>query len=851
MDIFHRHRQANEPGPAAAALERALHTAEYRPEALVWKGIAALPQNPELAFVYFANAAQALPERADIHALVGRSLLAQNHFELATRYLTTAWQTQPNDLALRLTLWQARSQSERPAELRRIILAHLPDIHTGQELAHVLKLLAGLADTPTTVGVARYVPEQQVIQGWAIDLRNLQAPVALKLQANGIQADTSASAAHPLLSAAGLPGSHGGFRISVPNPTAAVHLYFADGTPLLGSPVFAMPAFAPPPPAGGGGQQQPVDVLIPVYNGLSETLECINSALDARKLNRTPHRLVVIDDASPVPALSKALKVLAAKGKITLVTNAVNLGFIRSMNRAMALSPNKDVVWLNADTRVHGAWLDRLRQVAYSDARIASVTPFTNNGELMSFPKTRISNAMPNARQLAELDELAQQTDSLPIEIETGCGFCLYIKRAALDEVGYLDEEHLARGYGEETDWCLRARGQGWHHMGAPNVFVAHQGGISFGAEKALRVAHNNAILRKRYPDASARYNAFTLRDPIKPARDALQRARLVKLASLPAAAREDYWPAQSIGDPLGAGLPAMTPEAQPASFESLQPFGTQTLHIHDGSFPEAAFNLAWRHEPHRTWATLQAALNPLPLRLDFAIPGELAQLLEALRLLPITDLAYEQLARCPIALCELPGQLGKPYRITCRDDRLLSRAGDYDWQRFAREATSVRLPWKALQYAYTSTHNEAKWLLTAATERAATVTDSPRMLLIGDALNNPVIFQRWLALARQVIREQLPLVLLAKDDTPWLKALQATGAVHRLPPLQGLSLAERALAAACDAVLSLDHAPGTDWQAPMLASELDVALFASPGPVATEAGAYALTSLPYSLSKA
>lgn len=182
MDIFHRHRQANEPGPAAAALERALHTAEYRPEALVWKGIAALPQTPELAFVYFANAAQALPERADIHALVGRSLLAQNHFELATRYLTTAWQTQPNDLALRLTLWQARSQSEHPAELRRIILAHLPDIHTGQELAHVLKLLAGLTDTPTTVGVARYVPEQQVIQGWAIDLRNLQAPVALKLQ---------------------------------------------------------------------------------------------------------------------------------------------------------------------------------------------------------------------------------------------------------------------------------------------------------------------------------------------------------------------------------------------------------------------------------------------------------------------------------------------------------------------------------------------------------------------------------------------------------------------------------------------------------------------------------------------
>ena len=122
---------------------------------------------------------------------------------------------------------------------------------------------------------------------------------------------------------------------------------------------------------------------------------------------------------------------------------------------------------------------------------------------------------------------------------------------------------------------------------------------------------------------------------------------------------------------------------------------------------------------------------------------------------------------------------------------------------------------------------------------------------MIGDALSGPAIAQRWLALARQIIREQLPLVLLAKDDTPWLKALQATNAVHRLPALHGFSLAERARAAGCDAVLSLDDAPGASWQAPRLADELGVALFASPGPLATEAGAHALAALPYSVGQA
>ncbi|WP_028634726.1 glycosyltransferase family 2 protein [Pseudomonas parafulva] len=823
MDIFHRHRQANEPGPAAAALELALHTPEYRAEALVWKGIAALPQTPELAFIYFADAAQALPERADIHALVGRSLLAQNHFELATRYLTTAWQTQPNDLALRLTLWQARSKSESPATLHRAILVHLPDIHTGQELAHVLKLLAGLADIPTKVGVAQYLPEQQVIQGWAVDLRNLEAPVALKLQANGIQADTSASASHPLLSAAGLSGSHGGFRISVPNPTAAVHLHFADGTPLLGSPVFAMPAFTPPLPAGGGGQQQPVDVLIPVYNGFNETLECINSALNARKFNRTSHRLVVIDDASPVPALSKALKVLASKGKITLVTNAVNLGFIRSINRAMALSPNKDVVWLNADTRVHGNWLDRLREVAYSDATIASVTPFTNNGELMSFPISRVSHAMPSAKEQAELDTLAKRCDSAPVEIETGCGFCLYIKRAALDEAGYLDEVHLARGYGEETDWCLRARNLGWRHMGATNVFVAHQGGISFGAEKTLRVAHNNAILRKRYPDAPARYNRFCLHDPIKPARQALQRARLAKNAIRPWNAGDACWPKQN----------------------------QRTLHLHGGSHSDAQFNLGWHYDSHRNWVTLQAPLRPLPLQLDFELPDEFGMLIDTLRSLPVERLVYEQLARCPTSLCDLPGILGIPYQIICRDDRMLGQTEDYDWRGFIQQATKVELPWQALIGSYSKSCPTADWIALPTNQHPAKVTTTPRVLLIGDTLFNSIIAQRWLELARHIARQGLPLVLLAKEDTPWLKALQTTGSVHRLAAPVGFSLAERARAAGCNGVLSLDDAPGAGWLAPTIADELTMPLYAPPSPVAEEAGANTLATLPLTLSQA
>ncbi|WP_306580188.1 glycosyltransferase family 2 protein, partial [Pseudomonas sp.] len=559
-----------------------------------------------------------------------------------------------------------------------------------------------------------------------------------------------------------------------------------------------------------------VDVLIPVYNGLNETLECINSALEARKRNRTPHRLVVIEDATPVPALAKALKVLAGKGRITLLNNPVNLGFIRSMNRGMALSPGKDVVWLNADTRVHGDWLDRLRQAAYSDASIASATPFTNNGELMSFPRSQISHGMPSAAEQAELDDLARNTQSTPVDIETGCGFCLYIKREALDTVGYLDELHLARGYGEETDWCLRARSLGWTHVGAPNVFVAHQGGISFGAEKMLRVAQNNAVLRKRYPDASARYQAFCLRDPIKPARDALQRARLALLARNPGKQQRE-WPAR----------------------------GKKPLHLSSSQANDARFSLTWQHDTHRTWVSLQAPLTALPLTLDFELPQDFDKLVETLRLLPQDELVFESLHRCPTDLCRLPALLGTPYRIACSDPHLPNNDASYDWQRFASEATSIQPPRQALQYANATARHNSQLLTDDTPALPKLPAGLPRAILIGDNLD-ATTGRQWLALARQLARQALPTVLLAKAETPWLKPLQATGTVQLLPPLATFSFAERAKAAGCEAVLSLTENPEAGWPAAALSAELGVPLYANAGAVADTLGATPITQLPF-----
>src|SRR5690606_32756908 len=97
-----------------------------------------------------------------------------------------------------------------------------------------------------------------------------------------------------------------------------------------------------------------VDIIVPVYKGLEETKTCLDSVLTAA--NQTRYRLIVIDDASPDAELAAFLQDLHARGRITLIRQAVNTGFVGAVNRGLKLCTKRDVVLLNADTRVLGNW---------------------------------------------------------------------------------------------------------------------------------------------------------------------------------------------------------------------------------------------------------------------------------------------------------------------------------------------------------------------------------------------------------------------------------------------------------------------------------------------------------------
>ncbi|MBI5870215.1 MAG: glycosyltransferase [Actinobacteria bacterium] len=269
-----------------------------------------------------------------------------------------------------------------------------------------------------------------------------------------------------------------------------------------------------------------IDIVVPVYGGLEESRACLESLLEHGQ--ETPFEIIVVNDASPDAALAAYVEELSGGGKVTLLTNEANIGFVGSANLGMMMHPDRDVVLLNSDTEVNGDWLDRLRRCAKAHPKAGTVTPFSNNATICSYPRFLEDNPLPAESVLAELDDLfAEVNRGRSILLPTAIGFCTYITRRCLDTTGYLDSMHFGRGYGEENDFSIRAAIAGFEHRLCGDVFVYHAGGASFGDEAASASDAAQETLRRRHPQYEPLIHSHFREDPARELRRRVDIARL------------------------------------------------------------------------------------------------------------------------------------------------------------------------------------------------------------------------------------------------------------------------------------------------------------------------------------
>ena len=281
-----------------------------------------------------------------------------------------------------------------------------------------------------------------------------------------------------------------------------------------------------PSPLATASTAYVIDIVVPVYNAPADVRICVESVLAHL---RSDVRVVVIDDASPDPAIGVFLAELEAGAhpQVLVLRNERNLGFTATANRGMALS-RADVILLNSDTIVTPGWLDAMMHCVATDESIGTVTPFSNNAEICSFPRFCVNNAWPEGDDPAPLAAtIASAAVPTYPDLPTGVGFCMFVRRALLDAVGPFDMA-FGLGYGEENDLCLRAARAGWRNVLADNAFVVHTGGRSFAGQKSELGVRNMEVLLERHPHYLDMVRAYIAADPLRALREAAAMRRSV-----------------------------------------------------------------------------------------------------------------------------------------------------------------------------------------------------------------------------------------------------------------------------------------------------------------------------------
>lgn len=221
------------------------------------------------------------------------------------------------------------------------------------------------------------------------------------------------------------------------------------------------------------------DVVVPVYNNFADT----SALLDALAADKSfAGRIILVHDCSTDSRVGPLLRAFAQKEtRAELLENVENAGFVRTCNRGIMAS-SRDVVILNTDIVLPPGAVERILMRLSTTPGIATVTPLSNCAYGVGLPDLLYGNSQPFGATVEQIDAAARCLPRVSnIELASGIGFCMGMSREAINAIGPFDEA-FGLGYGEETDFCMRAVAAGFRHVLAADCYVGHKGGQSFGA---------------------------------------------------------------------------------------------------------------------------------------------------------------------------------------------------------------------------------------------------------------------------------------------------------------------------------------------------------------------------------
>ena len=223
-----------------------------------------------------------------------------------------------------------------------------------------------------------------------------------------------------------------------------------------------------------------ITIGIPVRNGFKYVSKLLYSI--KKNTNDVPlNGLVVVDDGSVPKVVNAGLKL----EKCRVIRNEQSKGFPAACNEIIkAAGESKYICILNSDTFVAPRWLSHMYAVMEKDSKIGICGPSTSyaNDPQCKRDICGIRHQMFEP-SIAKYAEKLEREHAEPEDIGSVLtGFCMLIRKSALDEVGVFDEQ-FGLGSFEEADLCTRLMLAKYKCMWVPYSYVHHYGKGTFSSE--------------------------------------------------------------------------------------------------------------------------------------------------------------------------------------------------------------------------------------------------------------------------------------------------------------------------------------------------------------------------------
>lgn len=230
-------------------------------------------------------------------------------------------------------------------------------------------------------------------------------------------------------------------------------------------------------------------IIIVNWNARELLKNCLDSIY--KNTNEVKLEIIVVDNNSSDESCKMVKDRYIHREGFKLIENKDNRGFAGANNQAIKIAEGEAILLLNPDTIVNGNVINEVYKCLMKEERlgVAGCKVLNPDGTLQLACRRMAPRPKDAFFKLLGISKLFKRNKNLTrynlthvsedefLEVDSVSGCFLMIKKEVINKIGLLDETFFM--YGEEMDWCMRAKKAGYIVKYCPVGTIIHYKGES------------------------------------------------------------------------------------------------------------------------------------------------------------------------------------------------------------------------------------------------------------------------------------------------------------------------------------------------------------------------------------